>query len=228
MQSWQFDSYDVGYLAAGLIVVSGSQLVFGFPVILGHDFRVFDTALAILAVYILGQGMSVLAEAAIQVFLANRVLGGPPANLLGMSVPRVRGLLFRAYYTPFTRGIRDRVLQKAEVTGDSQALFFHVRYSREVLSNEKLLARLDLFLSKASFCRTIAFALLLVGVAIAIAAKLQHRRDLAVYGAVEVCSGTLMVYRYLKFYRQYSFEMFSCYVADSAAVPAAQAASRPQ
>lgn len=56
MDRFPFDPYDFfGYLASGLLIVAGMDIVLGFPRILGQDLKVVDTALLVLAIYIAGQ-----------------------------------------------------------------------------------------------------------------------------------------------------------------------------
>ena len=85
------------------------------------------------------------------------------------------------------------------------------RYSADVLADEKLLSRLDLFQSKAHFSRTVSFALLIMGVVLISAGVFKGKTDIAGYGLTGLLCGVQLFYRFLKFWRQYSFELLSYY-----------------
>jgi hypothetical protein len=87
-----------------------------------------------------------------------------------------------------------------------------------MLDNEKLLARLTTFLGRYGFARNLSFSCLLVGVAMLAKSFVEDSTNpqLMKYGITAVIAGILLFYRYLKFYRQYSYEMFNTYAGGKA------------
>jgi hypothetical protein len=213
-----FDAYDFfGYLASGLLLLVGLERAFGFPRVLGADFKVVDSAVLLLAVYVAGQLIAGPAKTVLEDLVIGRVLGRPNVNLL--HARRRQGMwpvLFPGFYAPLPEEIRDRVLGRAKregINGAGEALFLHVRYSAAILSDEKLMARLKGFLGQYGFARNLAFTSLLI--AAVMPAKIwlapPAPPGLAREALVTLGVGILLFYRFLKFYRQHSFELFNTY-----------------
>ncbi len=214
-----FDAYDVfGYLASGLLVIVGMELVFGFPRVIGRELKVVDAALLLLGMYVSGQIVAAPAKTILEDGLVDRVLGRPNVNLFRTRRPSIRWFLFPGFYKPLPAAIQKRILDRAEregVKGTGEALFLHVRYSPGVLNNEKLLSRLGSFLSKYGWARNLAFTSLTVGLALLIRSWFWPDPELTKYGLTVIAIGVLLVYRYLKFFRQYSYELFNSYGGGS-------------
>jgi hypothetical protein len=211
-----FVTYDFfGYLASGLLVIIGMELTLGFPRVLGQDLKPIDTIALLLAIYVAGQLIAMPSKAVLEDGLVENVLGRPNVNLFRKKRPWVRGLMFPGFYKPLPQDIQDRVLARATAEGiatTGEALFLHVRYRSEIRGDEKLLTRLDTFLNLYGFARNLAFTSLLVGAAVT-AGGWWGRPDPALgkYGVTALVVGVLLLYRYLKFFRQYSYEMFNTY-----------------
>jgi hypothetical protein len=210
-----FDPYDFfGYLASGLLVLLGMDLVFGFPHILGRDFKVVETVVLLLAVYIAGQMIATPAKAFLEDGVVDKILDRPNVNLFRLKRPWLRGLMFPGFYKPLPAKIRERILAKAETAGirdTGEALFLHVRYDPQILGDEKLMSKLGSFLNKYGFARNLAFTCLLVGVGLLTKARLSSDIQLLHYAYTGLAAALLLFYRYLKFFRQYSYELFNVY-----------------
>lgn len=210
-----FDPYDFfGYLASGLLLVVGMDLILGFPRVLGQDFKIVDGAVLLLAIYIAGHLVATPAKAVLEDGIVEKVLARPNVNLFRKKRPWVRWLLFPGFYKPLPEPIQRRILAKAEsesIRSAGEALFLHVRYSPEILSNDKLITKLDSFINKYGFARNLAFTSVLVGAAILVKSRLLPDPILVRYGWTALIAGVLLFYRYLKFFRQYSYEMFNTY-----------------
>ena len=212
-----FDPYDFfGYLASGLVVIAGMDLVLGFPNILRRDFKIIDGILLLIAVYVMGQIVASLAKAVIEDGLVGRMLRRPGVNLFETKKPRIRGFFFPGYYKPFPEQTRQIILSKAEsegVKGADEDLFLHVRYSPVVLQDQKLMDKLNSFINKYGFNRNLGFAAFIVGIALLIKAKFFASSDpeQLKYGITALVVAIFLLYRYLKFFRQYSYEMFNAY-----------------
>jgi hypothetical protein len=218
MDKWPFDPYDFfGYLASGLLIIVGMDLVVGIPKVLGHDLKPVESAVLVLAIYVLGQIVATPAKAILEDVVVGRILGRPNVTLFGEKKPVLRAMIFPGFYAPLPSQTRQRILRKAEsegVKGVGEDLFLHVRYSPSTLRDQKLMDKLGGFLNKYGFNRNLSFASVIVGVALLAKAKFM---PVAVdpqtvrYGVIALVAGALLFYRYLKFFRQYSYEMFNTY-----------------
>lgn len=211
-----FAAYDFfGYLASGLVVIIGMELALGFPRVLGQDLKPMDMVVLLLAIYVAGQLVATPSKAVFEDGLVEKILGRPSVNLFQQKRPWVRWFLFPGFYKPLPDEIRERVLTRAAregIKGPGEALFLHVRYSPEVRADDKLMARLDSFLNLYGFARNLAFTTLVVGTSLSVRAWWLHPEPaLAKYAVAAVVVGALLLYRYLKFFRQYSYELFSAY-----------------
>lgn len=211
-----FATYDFfGYLASGFLLVIGMELALGFPRVLGQDLRPVDVVALLLAVYVGGQLVATPSKAVLEDGLVEKVLGRPNVNLFRQKRPLLRSVLFPGFYKPLPTGVRERVLNRAASEGvadPGEALFLHVRYSPEVRADDKLLARLDTFLNLYGFARNLAFTSLLVGVALSARLWLPGADPgMTKYALTALAVGVLLLYRYLKFFRQYSYELFNAY-----------------
>lgn len=213
MNKIPFDPYDFfGYLSSGLVVTVGMELVFGFPKVLGQDLKLVDLALLLLGIYVAGQMVATPAKAVLEDGLVDKILKRPSVNLFLERKPKVRGALFPGFYQMLPEPMRRRVLEKARSEGVNErgeALFVHVRFRQETLTNERLMARLDSFVNKYGFTRNLSFTSLIVG--IGLASRWFVCREGGHYAMAALIVGVLLLYRYLKFFRQYSYELFNVY-----------------
>jgi hypothetical protein len=217
MDRISFSSYDFfGYLASGLFFLVGMELVFGFPTVLARNFTVVESALLLLAMYVTGQIVAIAAKAILEDLLVARILRRPNVNLLQSKKPLFPSLIFPCYYQPLPDQARKRILDRAQrqgTAGAAEDLFLHVRYSPEILENTSLLARLNNFLNQYGFHRNLSFSGLVVGAALLLKLQLSVdvNAELRNYALLALTTGVLLFYRYLKFFRQYSYEMFNAY-----------------
>jgi hypothetical protein len=170
-----FATYDFfGYLASGLLLILGTDLVLGFPRVFGQDLRPVEVMALFLAVYVGGQLIATPSKAVLEEGLVEKVLGRPNVNLFRQKRPLVRSLLFPGFYKPLPPAVQERVITRAASEGiadPGESLFLHARYGPDVRADEKLLARLDTFLNLYGFARNLSFTSLLVGVALTIRAR---------------------------------------------------------
>jgi hypothetical protein len=212
-----FDPYDVfGYLAAGFLVLVGLQLTIGFPPVFGRDFKLVESVALLLAAYVAGQLVATPAKAILEDLLVGRILGRPSVNLLQETPPRLGWLLFPGFYVPLPPDARRCVLEKAKAEGVTQPgedLFLLARYCPLTLGDSRLMGRLGAFLNQYGFSRNLSFAALVVGIAMLLVPAVLpgHEPQLWKYGITILVAGVLLLYRYLKFYRQYSYELFNTY-----------------
>jgi hypothetical protein len=170
--------------------------------------------LLLLATYVAGQLVATPAKAVLEDGVVDKILGRPNVNLFRKKKPRIGRLLFPGFYKPLPTETQTRIQARAKIDKapeSGEALFLHVRYDPQILGNEKLMARLDLFINKYGFARNLAFTSLLVGVALLVKSSISPNPELVRYGWTALVAGVLLFYRYLKFFRQYSYEMFNTY-----------------
>jgi hypothetical protein len=210
-----FDPHDFfGYLASGLVVLVGMDIVLGFPDVLGRDLSVVDLAILLVAIYVAGQVVATPAKAVIEDGIVGKLLARPHVNLFRTKRPWVRWVLFPGFYKPLPESAQGRILARAQREGvrdAGEALFLHVRYHHQVLTDEKLMTKLGSFLNKYGFARNLAFTSFVVGVALLARSWTLADPVLSQYGWTAVVTGVLLFYRYLKFFRQYSYEMFNVF-----------------
>ena len=215
MQQVPFDPYDVfGYLAAGLLLILGMDLVLGFPHVVGQDLKILDMTALLLAVYVAGQLVATPAKALLEDVVVDRLLGRPNVNLVRSQRRGLRHIFFPGFYKPLPEVIRSRIIAKAEsehVKGVGEGLFLHVRYHPQILSNEKLIAKLGSFIDKYGFARNLAFTSFIVGLALLVKFRITRNPELLRYGLTALTASVLLFYRYLKFFRQYAYELFNTY-----------------
>jgi len=221
MERIPLNPYDFfGYLASGLLVIVTMDVVLGFPSLLGKDFKVIESAVLVLVIYIVGQIIATPAKALLEDFFVARILRRPNVVLFEEKKPKIRGLLFPGYYVSLPTQARGKILAKAKsegVEGTGEDLFLEVRYSPSLLHDEKLINRLDNFLNQYAFHRNLSFASLLVGAALLVKVQVSslNESELIKYAVAALVAGGLLFYRYLKFFRQYSYELFNTYGRSS-------------
>lgn len=223
-----FEPYELfGYLASGFAVMVGMQYTFGFPVVVGSTLTPLELLMVLAGAYLAGQLASSPAKAVLEDLLVGKILGRPSDLLLREGQGGFLGFVFRDYYKPLPKEIGQRLntrLERERFTGDGEALFLFVRYRPEILADSSLMARLAMFLKQYGFARNLGFVTLLISIAWTLKLILGGSTEprLLPYTICAAIVTILLVYRYLKFFRQYSFELFNTYAngeihADSAA-----------
>ena len=210
-----FDPYDFfGYLGAGILLMVGMDVLFGFPHVVGADLKLIDGGIVVLMAYVAGQLVAGPSRLVLETLIIGKLLKRPSVNLFRKKRPWMRWLLFPGYYEPLPAMISARVLEKAReggITDLGEPLYLYVRYNDATLANERLMKRLDSFVDKYGFSRNLAFTCFLLAAAFFVKNKLAHSPELLKYGTTAVIGGVLLFYRSLKFYRQNSYELFNTF-----------------
>jgi len=209
-----FMSYDFfGYLASGLLFMAGMQQVLGFPQVTGRNLTVTEGALLILTVYVAGQILASPSKGLFDDLFVGRLLGRPHTTLL-RNRPTALKYFFPGYYTPLPATTRGRVIERAKSEGvdaTGEALFLHIRFHETTRQDEQLIGRLDSFLNQYGFARNLAFTCLIIGVPMLIKGRNSSDPTALRYGGAALVASIFLVYRYLKFFRQYTYELFNSY-----------------
>jgi hypothetical protein len=215
-------AYDFfGHVAPGVLLMVGLEWIIGYPRVAHQDLKPFTLAVVFLAVYVGGHIVAGPAKTVLEDVLVGRVLGRPWEHLLAEERRWYGQTIFRGYCAPLPPVIRARVKAQAVaagVRGIGESLFLHVRYCEEVLKNDRLMAKLDTFVGLYGFCRNTAFAALVVVAGLLTKTYLGHglpndktRAMLLVLAAVS------LFYRYLKYLRQYCYELFNQFASSKEA-----------
>lgn len=213
MSNIPFTVYDIfGYLLSGGVIVVTGDVAFGSIEILTSDLSAVPLIAFVMACYLVGHAVSHLAAFALEDLLVVHVLGRPTGILMG-DLPRLWcGLLFRGYYRPLPKETQERILSRARergFSGASEALFYHAR--GVVTRDEKEQLRLDEFRNLYGFSRNMVLALV-VAAAFLVAGRLLNGRPISYWMAfASVVTGVVMLYRYLKFHRQYALRLLTTY-----------------
>jgi hypothetical protein len=220
------------YLISGIAVLLASEQAFGFPQILGASLQITDVAALVLfmSAYIIGHLNAMVSRAILEDLLVHRVLRPPSVNLVQPNRTSLLRFVFPSYYRPLAPATRERLLKKAEEHGvgtTGEPLFELVRFSPEIRTDQQVIERITAFLNHYGFSRNMSSAALM-SVLIFLLGLWLHEIEGStryyIYIAASAIIGVGMFYRYLKFFRQYSYEIFNCYAAGE--VPKAKS-SRP-
>lgn len=215
MNQLPFSVYDFfGYLASGVVVLAGITTAFVGYEPLEESPTLLVGLLLIITAYVVGHIVANLAGDLVERRLVRDRLRPPTDILLGSHAPgRVVRAILPGYSTPLPRGVQERINELAgRRSGDT--LFFHCHALMK--SDSAVQGRLDTFLNLYGFCRNMAVALIVAAICLAIGLALDTAEtgpDVAPgwWVAAAVLAALGMLYRYLKFYRQYAVELFTSY-----------------
>jgi hypothetical protein len=226
----RFSDYDIfAYLATGLASLLAWDFAFGTHWVLGATWAAADAIASIFAAYIVGQIIASPAAWVLERRFVRRILGSPSRVLFCEPPPgRLRQLkqrLFPDYYMPLDRRLAERVREKARSEGQPDASgesLFWTAFARSK-RDAGTYARMDAFLKLYGFCRNIAFVGVASAALIGVGAIWQARtsglnseiRNHLLWAGVALLAGVAMFYRYLKFHRLYSVEVFVGYAESN-------------
>jgi hypothetical protein len=215
MDKIPFSVYDFfAYLSSGAVWVLTADYVLGLGLLNQKDVSaILGVALVIFA-YVCGHIVAHLSSFTMEHIVVGRLLKRPNAILMG-GKPRIRLLrwTFVNYFRPLPAHTQNRVKEQAEARGAAsaagEALFLHAY--PVVTSNNAIQARLDDFRNQYGFARNMSFALLVSAITILIAHRLAFHPVRLRWAVLSAVAGVALFYRYLKFFRQYSYELFLRY-----------------
>jgi hypothetical protein len=215
MDKLPFSVYDFfAYLSSGSVLVITTDYIWSLGLLNQKEVSpILGVALVIVA-YVTGHIVAHFAALVLEQGLVHRVLQSPSTLLMGTE-PRWRlNWVFRNYYRPLSANVQQRVRHQARIrncTAAGEGFFQHV-YPL-VTANERLQARLDDFRNQYGFARNMAFAFLVSSVAVVGEHWVGRNPVRLRWAAIACVAGVTLLYRYLKFFRQYSYELFLRYSA---------------
>jgi hypothetical protein len=209
-----FSVYDFfAYLSSGSVVLATLDYVWKTGLLDQPKVSPLLGVLLVILAYVCGHVVAHCSSFILEQVFVSRILQRPASLLLGAR-PRLAVLrfVFPNYHRPLPESTQARVRAQAfsrGVSAEGEGLFLHVY--PVVTSNDKLQARLDDFRNQYGFARNMSWAFLTSGLILGAA----HLHDpfsvkLRVI-ALAFGMGVALLYRYLKFFRQYSYELFLRY-----------------
>ena len=214
MDKIPFSVYDFfAYLSSGIVVIAIADYVMQLGLATRETVGPILGVMLLVVAYVLGQVIAHLSSFLLEQVFVGRILRRPSFALLG-NTPRWQPvtLIFRNYFRPLPKQTQDRVAQQLRrrgYSGEGEALFLHA-YA-VVTASDRIQARLDDFRNQYGFARNMSFAFFVGAITIVCAHMTFNKGALLRWAAL--CSGAaiILLYRYLKFFRQYSYELFLRY-----------------
>lgn len=207
---WPFSAYDLF-----AHVASGATILFAGAVATGVDVAGPQSAVQIsmlsIAAYTLGHVVAQIASLILEGVVVKRLLGSPEVRLLR---PRksLAAQLFPGYFTVLPEDTRMALTRRLELesapTEPGREMFLHcwARVRNDADASE----RLDSFLNLYGFCRNMALAAAVSALLVALATS-SDNLDTGVGPWIAATLGLMavvLIYRYLKYFRLYTQEVF--------------------
>jgi hypothetical protein len=212
MSRLPFTVYDFfAFLSSGSIVLAALGYFFGPPLLFEKEPTAAAWVVLIVAAYIVGHIVSQFSSRLYEGFLVDKVLRPPSETLMG-GKHSFWPHIFWLYYDSLEKETQERIENRKKSRkfhGTSKALFDHIL--GVVKHDADTLTRLDEFLNTYTFCRNVSLAFLIVAILIWVGPTNGRPAPSWLWGLVFLALAVAMLYRYLKFFRQYSYELFVTY-----------------
>jgi len=209
-----FSVYDFfAYLSSGTVVLATGDYVLGLGLV-GRDKigPIFAVVLIVLA-YVCGHIVAHFSSFILEYFVVGRLLNRPNVLLLGEKPGwRVFGWMFPNYCRALPEITIERVnsqLKAHGLSGTGEGVFLHA-YAL-ITANPERQQRLDAFRNQYGFARNMCFAFSLSAVAILVAQRFGSHPVRLRWAMMAVMAAVTLFYRYLKFLKQFSYELFLRY-----------------
>ena len=215
MDKTPFSAYDFfAYLASGAMIVVTVDYLFGEQLLLRPSLSPQAYVLLVIASYIVGQVISHLSAVVLEQWLVKHLLGGSVSMMLTSEHSRSPwARLFPQYFHGLKPATAARVMAQAERRGcplKGDELYDHC-YAVVTEVSERAANRLDYLKSQYGFARNIAFAFFCSAGMIAYEDVAGPRHVSLRWATVGIAVSVCMLYRYLKFYREYASELLKRY-----------------
>jgi hypothetical protein len=217
MDKTPFSLYDFfGYLAPGFLALVALDYAATGGTHLNSTPSPILAIFWTLAAYVTGHVIASLSGFLFEGIFVAKLLRAPEENLLSANVTAWRKI-FPSYYEPLPHTLRVRVRVPSQKTGEdsARAIFSHCRVV--VRKDPATRAILDTFLNLYGFCRNVSMSLMIVA-AVMFWGLLRKHQALGEWSqvmlwwvATAIIASIGMFYRYLKFFRKYTKEVFVAY-----------------
>jgi hypothetical protein len=214
MEKIPFTVYDFfAYLSSGAVWVLTADYVLGFGLLDRDKITPVLAVMLIIFAYVCGHIVAHFSSFILEQTVVARLLRRPNSILMGEHArSRLLRWAFPGYFRALPQPTQRRVVAQAEARGaqtTGEALFLHAYPI--VTANGALQARLDDFRNQYGFARNMSFAFLTSAVAILAAHHLGYHPVRYRWVLLSGLAGVALFYRYLKFFRQFSYELFLRY-----------------
>lgn len=215
--------YDVlACVVSGLVLLVAGDTTFGADRLLQGDLGLASSIVVVIGAYILGHVAAHLSGFLIERMFVRAYLGAPEEVLLRERRRGIRAILFPGYFDPLRERERGTILAKGKGVGldptGREIFSYALPRVRQAASGSRG-GKLETFLNLYGFCRNTSFAvlcaggLLLVGAWFAPWHLLGGPEAEARWGVASVLVGIILFYRYLKFFRLYTAEVYHTFAA---------------
>jgi hypothetical protein len=227
-----FSAYDFfAYLATGFILLAAADYAFDIGWLAKEKLPPAMLLLLIIGGYVAGHVVANVSSFLLEHLFVRRILGSPEETHFS---PRAKGFwsyIFPIFNKPLPEETQNRVLARAKTAGierPGRGLFFHC--FAIVKRDKTTMERLNAFLNVYGFCRNACMASLFAAV-ILLYAGLRHfdrttgsgiDKNKLEWAVVALLVAVGLFYRYLKFFKHYTEEVYR----DYAEPPAAKAESQ--
>lgn len=212
MNKIPFNVYDFfAYLSSGSVVIGAIDYLFGYQWLLSKDISIQFFFFLIFLSYTCGHCVAHFSSFMLEKLLVKKLLGSPTSLLMGKSGCRILEFVFPGYHQPLPEQTRKRIREVAKSKGiDARdSGFFEHAYS--IMSrNERVQTKLDQFRNLYAFARNMSFALFCTSIMLLIA-HFQKNSVGCCWIVLSLVLSAILLYRYLKFYRQYSYDLLVKY-----------------
>lgn len=210
-----FTSYDFwAYLSAGFLLLFAVDYVAQTNLLMRESWTVVQSVLAFSCAYAAGHVVASLSSFVFERLLVGKLLGAPRDVLFGGSkAPRFIRFCMPTYFQTLPVAVRNSVHAKAAAlnVGDSSEALFLAALSN-ARANPAVMSRLDNFLNMYGFCRNASLVSFIdAGLLYWFWSKGEGNGVTLTGCYVALALGVGMTLRYLKFYRQYAFEVFTSF-----------------
>lgn len=207
-----FSVYDFfAYLSSGIILLATVDLVYGSAWLLDSNQEIALGVVGLFAAYVAGHVVAQFSSLILENWLVDQLLKRPSVRLMSNSKPGF-WFLFPNYFRELPAETKERVQSKLsdrDFAASGEGLFLHVFGTLKQRADVK--ERIDSFRNLYGFSRNVCMAMLLSGTMVLIGPFDGRDFEARSFGVVMLLLGVVMLYRYLKFFRQYSYELFVLY-----------------
>lgn len=214
MERVPFSVYDFfAYLSAGSILIVTGDYIWKFGLLTQEKVNsILGIALIILA-YVLGHIVAHFSSWILEYGIAKRLLKSPSESLFGAQ-PRWKFLkqIFRAYHRELSPSTQERIDQQKKIRNchaAGESLFQHA-YPL-VTAIDRYQARLDEFRNLYGFARNMSLAFFVASLLLFVAHWTGPNPARLRWAVLALVCSVSLFYRYLKFFWQYSFELYLRY-----------------
>lgn len=208
-----FTIYDFfAYLASGSVLVATIDYLYGYQWILRDEIRPVLVIILIFLAYVAGHCVAHFSSPILEQFFVGTVLKRPSRTLMGDAPNHFLRFIFPGYFKPLPSVTQERVRQQAQnrgFSGSGEALFLHAYAT--VTCDDKAQRRLDEFRNLYGFARNMAFVFIIAAILFCFGALRSENPTSIWYIVINGVLGFTMLYRYLKFFRQFSYQLLIIY-----------------